>query len=285
MGNLINLGVWPRGTLRPNGCLTPTGSLGSGQYDVQLSFAQAVALCWRVKRWKLDFEFIGQGDVSAPFPIPGTFPVEYQMEVAFSFVESASFQGELLVSSGPGNYTSRTAHSGFLPPQPSPATIVQTIERETDLICAGNNIYSMTTPVLNTTINYSDGFVENNSFRVEIVLSQIVDAALKARASILGNGTTNSRAGFRLVPEPSGALAGGALRFLGNQFEIPFRSYNRGTQGVPPSQSSGPTVSYYETTAFRFILEPAAYWAYDPLDQMGPIYDEATGNRLRPNPL
>lgn len=284
MGNLINLGVWPRGTLRPNGCLKPAEPFVFPSNDVQLTFDQSVALCWRVKRWKLDFEFQAQGDFSAPVPIPGTNPTEFEMQVTDTFTESASFQGELLVRNGLNNYTAREAHSGFFPPQPSPATIVQTITKELDLICAGNNSFFVATPNITTTAFYGSGGSDEFSGRISFSLSQMVDNTLKARLWMFNNGVIGSRVAFALVPEASGQLKG-ELRLLGNSIPLPFRAtYNTGTQGVPPPTLSGPTVSYYETTLFRFILEPSAYWEYDPLDGKGPIYDEATGFRLRPNP-
>lgn len=248
-----------------------------------MSLQQAVALCWRVKRWKLDFLIEVEGQISFPQQIPDSDPPQFVMVTGEIFNESASYSGELKIQENLFEYTEREAHSGKFVGQSTGK--VATIETETELMCAGDNAYYLSAfPTQSLTVNGP------RQVALRFSLAQIVDELLGARFGFFASASNNSlfsfgglsfRTGYDLRPQSQESHLKGELKFLNHSLPLYFFSEDGGAANVPLPVLAGPTLSYVKATNFRFILEPSAYWEYDPGDGRGPIYDEETGEVLR----
>ncbi len=253
-------------------------------------------MCWRVKRWKLEFSVTAEQNRWVGVQIPGSNPPDFEWQLQGYISHQASYSGDLLIAgrnqSGQFEYQARSAHSGKERAGQSPRPI-DTIEREADLICAGDNSYAMAAQFISTA-TFSGGIggsaVLEKSNTYNVGLTQIPRSGLRAvlshslpNAFLLGSSPLLDPA--NTIPVFSGYTEG-QIKWRGASFPLQFKMFDFGSDITqpPPLPAGGFASTYFKTLSFNFVLEPSAYWPYDPNDSLGPIYDEATGERLRPNP-
>jgi hypothetical protein len=293
MASVNTLGLFPRGQFNPFGCpfVMSTDPVG---FPV-LSEKQAVQLCWRVQRWKL--EFSAYSIYNWWFYNINTN--QWQKFGNQNYFTSSSFDDEFWVRRKAQNgaifISQENSHVGQIGGQ-SPQAIISVAENEREIQCYDQRgEYDLETPPCIVNTNFDPNW--KNSIRARIPITPLYYKNINQHAMPISFG------GLSLITAPvGGGIATGfftsvglvsansedydflgEISFLDHTIVLKFKANDYGTSiDTPPSSGpAGPSSSYGKTTSFSFKMYPSAYWPYDPNDGLGPIYNSETGERIR----
>jgi hypothetical protein len=290
MASVENFGFFPKAGFNPFGC--PFVRTGNPIGLPILTEKQAVQLCWRVKKWKLEFSaysiynwWFYDTDVDQWFKFGNQ---NYYSSVNFDGVLTAALAGFSL------DQNTQDSHVGFAGlANPSRLSMVAANEKEIQCFDQRGGYFLIAVPSLDTNFDPNAStffriqipilpsyYPSTNQYEMPLVIGNLPIQ----QQQFIGGISTGFFNSVRLVSSFSEDYDFlGEISFLGYIFVLKFKSDDYGTSiDTPPSFGpAGPSSSYGKTTSFSFKMSPSEYWPYDPNDGLGPIYNSLTGERIR----
>ena len=294
MATVRNLGLFPSGICGgPDVPALYENRLqirGDGSYATFiLTAAQATALCWRIKKWKYEFEIEQEG-----FYWSSAF-TEWVNPRPYSIIGQS--QGTCTIQGADPQPPSHITWAKVFDPKLYSASSEKDLIQYYDYFTLFGNKYRLP---LGGIHDYTvEAVMPSSSAPFQIQQSTPVNINIRRipQNNFDGTFTSSISIGWTVFPIafPSRFNVGevqdlsGTFSFLGNSFSFPAQSGDFGSVDTSyptadPATSGQRFYNYQRTNKFIFDIEPAEYWPYDPQDGGGPIYDTDTGQQLRPFP-